>query len=238
MEYIYTFVGGSFGYRWLSKQKFRRQFGLSEALGYLQQIRGSLIGEARDHRYPVGLYTGLRNAFAELDGLGKLYEGSYGTENTATNAVSFGTHFLARVNRLYEHVFGLIFDLYRHGLVHGHLARSARYRKNRKWHFVHWALTDEKKDHLSLHTEGTHTMIIVSVPQLVEDTIAAIDLFSQALKAGGKKSRLLSRFKRGYEGACTSLREPIPATAAKKGNPKLRLKAYSRDGLDWIRRHT
>src|SRR2546427_11936406 len=107
MEYIYTFVGGSPDFKWLSKREFRLQFGLAEALGYLEQIRGTLISEARDHRHPGCFYTGLRHAFAEIDGLGKLYKGAYGKENTAANAIAFGIDYLGRVNPLYNNLFGV-----------------------------------------------------------------------------------------------------------------------------------
>ena len=36
--------------------------------------------------------------FGELDGLGKLYAGEYTRDNTAANAIKFGSSFLGRVN--------------------------------------------------------------------------------------------------------------------------------------------
>ena len=243
MEYIYTFVGGNPDFEWLTKRGFRLRFGLVEAVGYLHQIRGTLVGEAKDHRSPGCFYTGLRHAFAELDGLGKLYEGEFGKDNTAANAVVFGTEYLGRVNARYKDIFGVVFDMYRHGLAHGHLIRTARYLQGSEWRRVYWIITEERGDHLALRTSGKITRIVVSVPQLVDDTIAAIDKFIQDLKKRGPKSRLLARFKKGYEGACTTLREPLPpGVKAKSVKPKadvnkLRLNAYSRDGINWIRRH-
>lgn len=242
MEYIYTFVGGSPDFKWLSKQDFRRQFGLVGALGYLEQIHGTLRGEARDQRPPGCFYTGLRHVFAEIDGLGKLYKGEYGKDDTAANAINFGTDYLGRVNQLYNNLFGILFDMYRHGLAHTHLIRTARYRKGGKWHFLYWEITEARKDHLALRSKGRRTWLVVSVPQLVDDTIAAIELFAQDLRAAGGNSRLLARFKKGYEGTCTTLREaPPPAvkktTTAKPKRKKLMLNRYSGDGIDWIRRN-
>jgi hypothetical protein len=241
MEYIYTFVGGSPDFEWLSKKGFRRRFGLVEAVGYLQQIRGTLVSEARDRRSPVCFYTGLRHAFAEIDGLGKLHQGEYGKGNTAANAVAFGTDYLGRVNARYKDIFGLVFDMYRHGLAHGHLIRTARYLKDGEWHRVYWIITDARKDHLALRTSGRNTWFVVSVPQLVDDTIAAINKFIEDLNQRGTKSKLLARFKKGYEGACTALREPLPPGVKHKNvkpkteAKKLRLNAYSRDGITRIR---
>ena len=242
MEYIYTFVGGSPDFRWLSKGQFRLQFGLKQALGYLEQIRGTLSGEAKDRRQPGCFYTGLRHAFAEIDGLGKLYKGEYGKDNTAANAIAFGVDYLGRINPRYKDVFGLLFDMYRHGLAHGHLIRTARYQKGSKWHFVYWEITEDPTNHLAFRNKGKRTWLVVSVPQLVDDTIAAIDKYIEDLKERGSTSRLLSRLRRGYEGTCTALREPPlaikpPATRKPKPKPgKLQLNPYSRNGIDWIRR--
>jgi len=243
MEYIYTFVGGSPDFKWLSKREFRLQFGLAEALGYLEQIRGTLISEARDHRHPGCFYTGLRHAFAEIDGLGKLYKGA----SVLLARANFGCG-SSREHAPWgvkDYGFRVVFDMYRHGLAHSHLIRTARYLKGGKWHFVYWEITEERKDHLALRRNGTRTWLVVSVPQLVDDMIAAIERFIQDLKAGGANSRLLSKFKKGYEGTCTTLREPPPPVVKKTGAAKtkskpkkLKLNSYSWDGIDWIRRNT
>lgn len=198
MEYIYTFVGGSPDFEWLSKHDFRRRFGLPEALGFLKQIRGTLATEAGSHRRPGAFYTGLRHAFAELDGLGKLYAGEYARDNTAANAIKFGTKYLGRVNPRYRSIFGLLFDMYRHGLAHGHLVRTVRYLQDHKWHRIYWSITEDTTDHLGLHTSGPATWLVVSIPQLVDDTIAALDEFSGDLGRKGPESKLLDRFKKGY----------------------------------------
>jgi len=244
MEYIYTFVGGHPDYVWLSKGAFYRQFGLTQALGYLERIRGTLAHEAKQERCKKCFYTGLRHAFADIDGLGKLYNGAFGPESTAPNAIAFGIRYLGWINDRYKNLFGLLFDMYRHGLMHTHLIRTARYKKNGRWYFLGWAMTDDRQDHLALRTDGRRTLLIVSVPQLVDDTISAIDRFGSDLRAAGPNSRLLSRFKRGYQGTSTTLREPEPLPPVKKAismtrTPKrLRLKEYSRPGIDWIRRNT
>ena len=182
---------------------------------------------------PGCFYTGLRHVFAEIDGLGKLYKGEYGKAHTAWNAVHFGKDYLGRVNAKYEQVFGLIFDMYRHGLAHGHVVRTARFLKSRKWYFVYWGLTEERADHLALKKDATgrRVWLVVSVPQLIDDTIAAIDYFVADLEEKGATSRLFARFKRGYAGTCVSLREP----PGKKGTKKLALNQYSQEGIDWLR---
>jgi hypothetical protein len=233
MEHIYTFVGGSPDFVMLSQKEFRRRFGINQAIGFLKQIRGTLTGEARDHRRPGCFYTGLRHAFAEIDGLGKLYKGEYGKSNTAANAIAFGKNYLGRINPRYQAVFALLFDMYRHGLAHGHLTRSVRYRgKDKKWHFIYWMMTEGREDHLCLRKEstGTKSWLIVSVSQLVDDTIAAIDLFIDDLQKKGPSSRLFTRFREGYAGTCIVLREP-----GKGKKTKLTLNGYSQDGIDWIR---
>jgi len=234
MEYIYTFVGGTPDFVWLSQREFRRRFGIKQAVGYLEQVRGTLIGEARDRRGLGCFYTGLRHAFAEIDGLGKLYKGEYGKGDTAANAVAFGTDYLGRLNSQYKHLFGLLFDMYRHGLAHGHLVRSARYLKNGKWHFVYWRITEERSDHLTLrrNTNENRVWLTVSVPQLVDDTIAAIDLLICDLNTKKPNSQLFARFRRGYAGTCVALRDP---QALRAGPRKLKLNNYSNVGINWIR---
>jgi hypothetical protein len=233
MEYIYTFVGGTPDFVWLSQGEFRRRFAVQNAVGYLEQVRGTLASEARDKRSSGCFYTGLRHAFAEIEGLGKLYRGEFSSRNTAVNAIRFGRDYLGRVNSDYKNAFGLLFDMYRHGLAHTHLARTVRYRKGRTWHFIGWAITEERTDHLAFNRgiRSRYLRLVVSIPQLVDDTIAAIDLFIEDLQGRGPASRLFQRFRKGYAGTCLCLRE----RAAVIGRDKPSLNHYSQQTIDWVK---
>ena len=233
MEYIYTFVGGTPDFVWLSQAGFRKRFGTSNAVGYLEQVRHSLAAEARDNRARGCFYTGLRSTFAEIEGLGKLYLGEYGKRNTAENAIRFGRKYLGAVDADYQHLFGLMFDMYRHGLAHTHLARTVRFRKGRSWHFIGWGMTEDRGDHLAFKptTRERYLHLVVSIPQFVDDAIAAIRLYSQDLQRKGPSSRLFQRFKRGYAGTCLCLRERSAAVGRKTPS----LNHYSQDTLEWLK---
>src|SRR5437667_2533607 len=98
--------------------EFRKRFGLDQAVGFLGQVKGSLVREAKELPGEGHFYTGLRHAFAEIDGLGKLFQGEAGKQDSAANAIAFGEEYLGRVNDRYRHLFGLVYDMYRHGLAH------------------------------------------------------------------------------------------------------------------------
>ena len=156
MDHVYTFVDGKPDFVWLPKIAFRKKFSVNQAVAYLRRIRGTLKHEAQDARKPSCFYTGIRNTFAELDGLGKLFVGEYAQTNSARNAIVFGEKYLGRINRDYRKLFGLVYDLYRHGLAHGHLIRIAKYRDGKNWIYVGWAMTEDTANHLALRKhEGT-----------------------------------------------------------------------------------
>src|SRR5947209_13482769 len=93
---------GDFGwgkdFQWMSVAEFNRSFSVGQAVGFLAQITGTLQQEAIALPREGDFYTGIRHAFAEIDGLGKLLCGEQGKENTAQHAIAFGAEYLGRVN--------------------------------------------------------------------------------------------------------------------------------------------
>jgi hypothetical protein len=238
----------------MSLAEFHRTFTVSKAVALLSQIEGTLRKEAR--KVAEGhYYSGLRHAFAEIDGLGKLYCGERGTSNTAKNAICFGRDYLTLANSSYRDLFGLLMDMYRHGLAHTHLAKSIRFRgPANRWITVGWAISDEgslRFSHLTLFQRDMHFFVLMlHVPQFVRDTLLAIQRYRRDLRQQGETSRLFSRFKRGYIGTAAVFSErasppggATPASLRGSGKPKqkgkrsepLLLNAYSIQGLAWIR---
>src|SRR5262249_55341397 len=190
---------------WMSVAEFNRSFAVEHAAAYVGQVRKILRGEALDYSEKSHFYRGLRNVFAEIDGMGKLFRGERGTRNTAENGVAFGVDYLGRVNPRYKELYGLIIDMYRHGLAHTHVAKCIRFRDARnRWITVGWAMTD-MKGHRSRHLtieqkEARYFRLWLHVPQLVEDTLKSLAEYRSDLQKAGAKSPLFRRFKVGYIG--------------------------------------
>lgn len=233
-------------YQWMSVAEFDRCFTVEHAAAYVGQVRRILRGEALDYSEKSHFYRGLRNVFAEIDGMGKLYRGERGTRNTAENGVAFGVEYLGRIDLGYKELYGLIIDMYRHGLAHTHVAKCFRFRDaHNRWITVGWAMSDEKQQrarHLTIERRGTrYFRLWLHVPKLVEDTLRAFAEYRSDLKKKGARSALFMRFKSGYIGTASVYQEspsPSPAAKPKKSSKKqpLTLKHYSADGLAWIRR--
>jgi hypothetical protein len=135
----------------MSLAEFERTFSVRQAVGFLSQVAITLRQEALDLTEAGRFYTGLRHVFAEIDGLGKFYAGEHGTKDTVENAVGFGKEYLGRSDPRYRDLYGLLVDMYRHGLAHTHLTKSFRIRDSaNRWIVVGWAMTDEAA-HRSQH---------------------------------------------------------------------------------------
>jgi hypothetical protein len=209
----------------MSLTEFRRSFSVNQAVAYLQSIRNWLRADAITHYREGHFYTPLRHAFAEIDGVAKLYAGARGKGDTAPNTVGFGAEYLARVNPRYRDIFGLVFDMYRHGLAHTRMTKSVRFRDARnRWVTLGWAMTDEdphKVRHLSIEQIDTSDFRIwLHVLQMVEDTLTAIDLYAADLQANS--SRLFPLFKRGYEGTASVFQEPSVPVPSAGTSPKVK----------------
>jgi len=174
---------------------------------------------------------GLRHVFAEIDGLGKIYKGEFGKGNTAKNAVAFGTRYLGKVNRKYKKLFGLIFEMYRHGLAHGHLIKAVRYRDRNVNRFIYWEMTEARDRHLELRKDDARRAVwlVLCVPQLIDDTISAIDTFIVELQLKGAGSRLFQQFRKGYEGTAVVFR-----THSSGRGKQLTLGRLSGKGIGWV----
>jgi len=230
----------------MSVAEFNRSFTVGQAIAFLRQIKGTLQKEAKG--LPKGyLYTGLRHAFAEIDGLGKLYCGERGKADTAPNAIVFARKYLGRIDDDYKELFGLLVDMYRHGLAHTHLAKSIKFRDaSNHWVTVGWTIIQDdrhKSRHLACEQiEARFFLLSINVPQLVKDTLKAINLYVRDLRRGGERSRLFGRFKRGYIGTAAVFQEPPPPKSSPPGSPAKRrrnpltLNQYSASGIAWIRR--
>jgi hypothetical protein len=238
-------LGWGKDFKWMSVAEFERTFSIGQAAGFLGQIEKTLRNEALDRSERGLFYTGFRHVFAEIDGLGKLYVGERGTQNTVENAIAFAREFLGRVNPRYRDLYGLLVDMYRHGLAHTHLTKSFRFRDSAKrWITTGWAITDGKAHrnrHLTVEQrEARFFRLWLHVPKLVHDTLKAIKEYRSDLEKEGVASTPFRRFKVGYIGTAAVFQEPVapsPAGKPPKKRPRkhaLTLKQYSAEGLAWL----
>ena len=154
---------GDFGwgkdFRWTSLTEFRRSFSVQQAVGYLGAIQHALRRDAKEGYREGQFNISLRHAFAEIDGVAKLYCGERGKRDTAQHAVEFGEKYLGRVNPRYRELFGLVFNMYRHGLAHTHLTMCVRFRGGRhRWVTLGWGMSDDdchRNRHLTIERRET-----------------------------------------------------------------------------------
>jgi hypothetical protein len=233
-------------FEWITQTQFMRTFTPARAVAYLAQVRVTLAREATN--LPEGnFYTGIRHAFAEIDGLGKLLRGNFGPEGTAQNAIEFGRAYLSRIDQRYEPLIGLLIDMFRHGLAHTHLTKTVRFPLGRRRVHLRWGLNDtpserDRDQHLTIQeSPNQFYRLWIHVPQFVDHTVSALDLYSSDLGTSAPRSRLFTRFRRAYMGTAGAHLDPPPATGAlairkvrTRSSPALRLNPYARDGLHWV----
>ncbi|MFO0916867.1 MAG: hypothetical protein U0872_00950 [Planctomycetaceae bacterium] len=237
-------LGWGKDFKWMSVNEFKKTFSIDQAVGFVGQIKKTLEEQARDHPHQSDFYTGLRHVFAEIDGMGKLYCGEQGRDNTAQNSISFATEYLGRVDPRYQKVFGLLVDMFRHGLAHTHLTKSIRFKAtSNRWVTASWGISTDVADgsrHLVIEKSSkTFFLFWIHVPTFINDTLRAIDHFCIDLRSKGRSSRIFSRFKRGYLGTAASFdeRQSLPPTGKrpKKKKEQPVLNSYSTQGIDWLR---
>jgi hypothetical protein len=153
---------------------------------------------------------------------------------------------LGRLDDRYRDLFGLLIDMYRHGLAHTHLTKTIKFRdRNNKWIVLGWALTDEDshvRRHLTVQRRDARFFSLwIHVPLFVKHTLRAINLYRSDLQRAGVRSRLFARFKQGYIGTAAVFQEPSPPGSSGKHPPKskskirLILNRYSEPGIQWVR---
>jgi hypothetical protein len=244
-------LGRGKDFKWMSLAAFKRTFSVAQAIGFIGQIRKSVQQEAKELPREGDFYIPIRFTFPEIDGLGKLFRGEPGKGDTAANAVAFGTEYLGRVNPRYRQLFGLIFDMFRHGLAHTHMTKCARFRDaQNRWITLGLGINDTASDrhlHLTLEQrEPRYFRLWLHPPQLVDDVLQAIDHYCSDLLTQGEGSKIFARFKRGYLGTAAVFLEPAapskpitPKKSGKKKPPKqgklLPLNPYSSAGIECIR---
>jgi hypothetical protein len=232
-------------FEWITKTQFTKTFAPALAVAYLARVRDSLVREATG--LPEGnFYTGIRHAFAEIDGLGKLLRGNYGPEDNAGNVIAFGTTYLAQIDERYEPLIGLLIDMFRHGLAHTHLTKTVRFRiGGRQRAHLRWGMNDtpsQEDQHLTIQESRNQIYRLwIHVPQFVGDTVKALDRYSSDLGNSTSRSRLFTRFRRAYLGTAGAHLEPPPPAAPRTrrtvsatSSPALQLHWYARDGLQWV----
>lgn len=229
-------------FEWITTSEFMRAFTPALAVAYLARVRESLVREATG--LPEGnFYTGIRHAFAEIDGLGKLLRGNFGPRETTENAIEFGRVYLSQIDPRYKPLIGLLIDMFRHGLSHTHLTKTVRFLIRRRRAHLRWGLNDtplDRDQHLMIEERPDLVYRLwIHVPQIVDDTVKALDLYSADLGNTTPTSRLFTRFRRAYIGTAGAHLEPAPATrppkrASTRSSPALRLNWYALDGLEWV----
>lgn len=237
-EFVYMFTGDQrplHDYAWVSKKRFLREFDVHLAIGFLKTIQDRISRERG--RRSTDFYCAIRHVFAELDGLGKLYMGEEGPENTTKNAVEYGKKYLGQVDRRYRNIYGLLYDLYRHGLMHTGLIKTVRFaNKTNRLCFLKWGLRSEYPKHLLVErlprSSKNSYHLWISVPQFRVDAVKSVDAYIADLRSCSRRSRLFIRFRRGYFGTAVAFREHPAAPVSKK---KLQLKSYSTSGMDWVK---
>jgi hypothetical protein len=138
--------------------------------------------------HDAGFYAVARMVFPVISFLGCLYKG---TETTRA-AVLFLEKY---ADPRYRKLAAAIFFIYRHGLIHTAMAKIVE--RDDKQAFGWRLKLNAPSDHLTIEPGVKIKNIVISLKDLYEDVIKALDAFATDFD-GPKKDAMLTRFKRGY----------------------------------------
>jgi hypothetical protein len=165
--------------------------------------------ENQTSAHKAGYYAVARMIFPVISFLGALYKGSDNTENSVAFLEKYA-------DPKYRKLAAAIFVMYRHGLIHTSMPKIVEHNKQA----FGWRLELNKPaEHLKIES-GTHFKnIVISLKDLYEDVVKAIDAFAQGFD-GRRKNAMLTTFKRGY--LTMAAIESVEEDRFRKIRPKLK----------------
>jgi len=137
-----------------------------------------------------GFFSLLRMIFPAITFLGTLYKRT----DTSTNAISFMRDYMGQVNKKYKHISDLIYNVYRHGLMHSYMPKVLEIDKK----FVGWEITYNDDNHLRISKSKNDVKISLSPNRFFQDLLKALVRYISDFDDPKKKEQLLKNFTEGF----------------------------------------
>lgn len=184
-----------------SEQEWRNQITVSGVKRYLREhLKKSVINDftpameayLKSSGVGKGFFGSLRILFPIITFLGTLLKG----KDEAKNAIAFMEKYLGKVNPLYEELSDLIYNVYRHGLIHTQMPKLV----NIDGWIIGWMITYTDAEHLNvkINSAQKNLQIPVCARVLFNDLLKAIDLYIQDFEDISRQAELLKIFKDGF----------------------------------------
>lgn len=128
--------------------------------------------------------------FSMVDYLGSLYRGN----NSSANAVAFLREYFGRVNAAYNSCSGLLYFVYRHGLVHQRMPKLTQLRTNGRRLSCYITRTETNR-----HLRGFRMLnesargLIICLQSLILDLKQAVEIYEVDLLSDTQNGRILRR---------------------------------------------
>ena len=137
-----------------------------------------------------GFFSLLRMIFPAITFLGTLYKGT----DSSKNAISFMRDYMGMVNRKYKHISDLIYNVYRHGLMHTHMPKVLEIENK----FVGWEITYNDDNHLKIFKSINAIRISISPNRFFQDLLKALVRYISDFDVPKKNEELLRKFQDGF----------------------------------------
>lgn len=199
---VYAFDNNTNDFRLMGARQWRNQITNTGATNYLRNhlkqavindfgvASSAYIFDSQRTRVGKGFFGLLRILFPTITFLGTLYKG----KDSSANAIAFMNRYLGRVNPHYRRVGDIIYNVYRHGLMHTYMPKMVKIGQR----LTGWFITYNTPDHLQVRTVGTNTWISVCPQQLYEDLLQAIELFIAEINNARFQRVRMRYFKQGF----------------------------------------
>jgi len=137
-----------------------------------------------------GFFSLIRIIFPTITFLGTLYKGT----DVSKNAINFMKDYMGKVNSRYKHISDLIYNVYRHGLMHTHMPKVFEIDNK----FVGWEITYNDDKHLKILKSINAINIPISPNRFFQDLLRALEKYISDFDVPKKNVELLKNFKEGF----------------------------------------
>jgi len=199
---VYAYDNNTNDFKLMGARQWRSQITNTGATNYLRShlkqsvindfsvASSAYISDSQNTQVGKGFFALLRILFPTITFLGTLYKG----KDYSTNAIAFMNRYLGRVNPKYRKVSDIIYNVYRHGLMHTQMPKMVKIGTR----LTGWSITYNTSDHLRVRTLGTNALISICPQRLYEDLLRAIEFFITDINNARLQGVRMRYFKQGF----------------------------------------
>lgn len=137
-----------------------------------------------------GFFSLLRITFPYITFMGGLYKGKDETKNS----IAFMEDYMGKINPLYKEISDLIYNIYRHGLIHNNMPKVSEI----DGRYLSWVITFNDDTHLDVSVENNNVKLPISPNKLYLDLIDSIQTYINDFDNPSKSNELIENFVKGF----------------------------------------